>query len=210
MVIYLAYTPREICGVFYIEKEWDAMKLNGKNIYVKCVEECDAGELLKLEVKNKNFFQSFTGLRKDSFYTYEGQVERIKKAEVLRKEDQDYFFVICLKDSGKVIGVIHLFEVMRGNLQSCWIGYFLDKEQNGKGYMSEAVQLVVNYAFQQLKIHRIEAGVMPHNIGSIKVLLKSGFHKEGLAKKNVKINGRWEDHQTLAIVNEEEDEEVIY
>lgn len=45
---------------------------------------------------------------------------------------------------------------------------------------------------------------MPHNLGSIKVLEKAGFHKEGIAKKNVIINGRWEDHQILAILNEEE------
>ncbi|MGF9821438.1 GNAT family protein [Brevibacillus agri] len=49
---------------------------------------------------------------------------------------------------------------------------------------------------------------MPHNLGSIKVLLKSGFHKEGIARKNVKINGRWEDHQTLAIVREEPEDEL--
>jgi ribosomal-protein-alanine N-acetyltransferase len=59
----------------------------------------------------------------------------------------------------------------------------------------------VKYAFDNLKLHRIEAGVMPHNIGSIRVLEKSGFHKAGLAKKNVKINGQWKDPQVLAIVN---------
>jgi [ribosomal protein S5]-alanine N-acetyltransferase len=42
---------------------------------------------------------------------------------------------------------------------------------------------------------------MPYNLGSIKVLLKAGFHKEGIAKQNVKINGKWQDHQTLAIIN---------
>ncbi|CAM4272471.1 GNAT family N-acetyltransferase [Bacillus manliponensis] len=182
------------------------MKLDGENIYVKFAEECEAEAMLKLEVDNRDFFQAFTGLRDESFYTYDGQVKRIKKAAELRKEDQDYFFVICSRESGEVIGEVHLFDVIRGNIQSCWIGYFLDKEQNGKGYMSEAVKLVVDYAFSQLKFHRIEAGVMPHNIGSIKVLLKAGFHKEGLAKKNVKINGRWEDHQTLAIINPEDEE----
>lgn len=65
----------------------------------------------------------------------------------------------------------------------------MDQDHNGKGYMTEAVKLVVNYAFEELKFHSIEAGVMPNNTGSMKVLLKSGFHKEGIAKKNVKING---------------------
>ena len=49
--------------------------------------------------------------------------------------------------------------------------------------MTEAVQLVVKFAFQELRFHRIEAGVMPHNRASIQVLLKAGFHKEGIARK---------------------------
>ncbi|RFU65022.1 N-acetyltransferase [Peribacillus glennii] len=65
----------------------------------------------------------------------------------------------------------------------------------------EAVNLIVDYAFDILKLHRIGAGVMPHNLASICVLGKSGFHKEGLAKKNVKTNGKWEDHQVLSILN---------
>ena len=69
--------------------------------------------------------------------------------------------------------------------------------------MTEAVKLVVRYAFEVLSFHRIEAGVMPHNVGSMKVLLKAGFTKEGIARKNVRINGKWEDHQTLAILEED-------
>lgn len=82
-------------------------------------------------------------------------------------------------------------------------GFFnsLDQEHNGKGYTTEAVNLVVNYAFEILNLHRIEAGVMPDNLGSMRVLEKAGFHKEGIAIKNVEINGRWEDHQILAILN---------
>lgn len=94
-----------------------------------------------------------------------------------------------------------MFQVFRGPRESALLGYSLDQEHNGKGYTTEATNLVVNYAFEILKLHRIEAGVMPVNIGSIRVLEKAGFHKEGIAKKNVKINGSWEDHQMLAILN---------
>ncbi|WP_374019243.1 GNAT family N-acetyltransferase [Paenibacillus thiaminolyticus] len=178
------------------------MQWIGSNVYVRPVEVSDADMLLALEVKNRDFFQQFTGLREASFYTLQGQEDRIKEAMEQSTEDKAYLFVICAQASGQIIGEIMLTEVVRYYLQSCWIGYFLDKEQNGKGYMTEAVKLVVNYAFQELDLHRIEAGVMPHNTGSIKVLLKAGFHKEGIAKKNVNINGYWEDHQTLAIVND--------
>jgi Acetyltransferases, including N-acetylases of ribosomal proteins len=67
------------------------------------------------------------------------------------------------------------------------ISYYLDSLHNGKGYMTEAAKLAVRFAFSELNLHRIEAGVMPHNIGSMRVLEKVGFHKEGIARKNVNL-----------------------
>nr|WP_051748000.1 GNAT family protein [Terribacillus goriensis] len=168
-------------------------------IKVRLIKEQDAADLLSLELRNKEFFQLYTGKRDEHFYTLDGQRERIDRAIASAAEDTGYYYVILL--DGDIIGIIMLSEVVRYNLQSSWIGYFLDKEQNGKGYMTEVVRQVVGFAFDELNFHRLEAGVMPHNIGSIKVLLKAGFHKEGIAKQNVKINGKWQDHQTLAIIN---------
>ncbi|SFJ78262.1 GNAT family N-acetyltransferase [Thermoflavimicrobium dichotomicum] len=181
------------------------MRMNGNKIFLKILESSDAEALLRLELKNRDFFQKYTPLRDDAFYTLEGQLNRIRKQSELKNLDQLYSFGIYLMETRELIGNVTLSEVVRGHLQSCWIGYYLDKDHNGKGYMTEAVRLAVSYAFNELKLHRIEAGVMQHNIGSIRVLEKAGFHKERIAKKSVKINGRWEDHLVLAIVNEEEE-----
>jgi len=175
-----------------------------QEIFIRQLELSDAEDLLKLEVENRDFFQLYAPLKDEKFYTIDGQVERIEKNVLLTKQDSVYSFGIFLTDSKQLIGNVTLSEVARGNYQSCWIGYYLDRKHNGKGYMTKAVKLVVDYGFNELKLHRIEAGVMPHNIRSIKVLEKAGFHKEGIAIENVKINGRWENHQTLAIVNNEE------
>jgi [ribosomal protein S5]-alanine N-acetyltransferase len=75
------------------------MKLSGESIDVKLVEERDGESLLKLEVKNKDFFQLFTGLRNGSFYTLQRQVERIKNASVEKENDQGYLFVITVNYS---------------------------------------------------------------------------------------------------------------
>ncbi len=181
------------------------MRMRGESIFIKSLEECDAEAMMHLESKNRDFFQLYTALREDNFYTLEGQKERIRKGNEKQELDEQYSFGIYLNETEELIGSVTLSEVLRGPLQGCFIGYTLDKHHNGKGYMTEAVKLVVSYAFDELKLHRIEAGVMPHNIGSIKVLEKSGFHKEGIARKNVKINGKWEDHQVLAIVNDEDE-----
>ncbi|MDP5275438.1 GNAT family N-acetyltransferase [Chengkuizengella axinellae] len=179
--------------------------IKNQGIYIKLLDISDAENMLKLELDNKDFFQLYTPLRNEKFYSLEGQVERIEKSILFAKEDAGYSFGVFLLDNRELIGNVALSEVVRSDLQSCWIGYYLDKKQNGKGYMSEALKLAVEYAFKELNLHRIEAGVMPHNKASIKVLEKAGFHKEGIAIKNVRINGKWEDHQTLAIINDDED-----
>lgn len=174
--------------------------LRDKNIFLRPFIEEDSEALLDLLIRNRSFFEKFSMERSRDFYTRESQSKRIEQFEEDRKTDLAYNFGI-FKHDNSLIGTINLFQVLRGSLQSAFIGYFLDEQHNGKGYMTEAVRLVVDYAFNELKLHRIEAGVMPHNIGSIRVLEKSDFHKEGFAVKNVKINGKWEDHQVLAIIN---------
>ncbi|RDW16758.1 GNAT family N-acetyltransferase [Oceanobacillus chungangensis] len=176
-------------------------RINGRSIYIRAFKTDDAEELLALQLTNRDFFERFSTHRDNDFYTLEGQKTRIKSYAKSWELDQQYMFGIFTLDKDALIGTVNLFEVLRGSLQGAFIGYFLDQKQNGKGYMTEAVKLVVAYAFEHLKLHRIEAGVMPHNIGSIRVLEKAGFHKEGIAVKNVKINGRWEDHQMLARIN---------
>ncbi|WP_246042183.1 GNAT family N-acetyltransferase [Cohnella pontilimi] len=176
----------------------------GRLVCLRWLEERDAEASLALLLRNRAFFQTYTPLRSESFYTLEGQLEQIRNARDKKEVDEGYLFGIFEKDTEELVGNLVLSEVLRGPLQSCYIGYYLDEACNGKGYMTEAVKLAVDYAFRVLKLHRLEAGVMPNNARSMRVLEKVGFHKEGVARQNVKINGVWEDHQVLAIVNEEE------
>ncbi|WP_404451979.1 GNAT family N-acetyltransferase [Virgibacillus necropolis] len=175
--------------------------IKGENIHLRIFNNDDAQAMLNLQKENRDFFEEFAMTRSSNFYTIEGQLERIKKATENIKQDEDYYLGIFENGENKLVGTINLFHILRESSQSAVIGYFLDKKYNGKGFMTEATRLIVKFAFDELKLHRIEAGVQPHNIGSIRVLEKSGFHQEGIAKKNTKINGKWEDHQVLAIIN---------
>lgn len=175
--------------------------LYGKHVYLRPLTTDDAEKSLKLQKDNQKFFEKFSMIRESDFYTIGGQVSSIQNTIDNMKKDKEYYFGMFKKEDDALVGTISLFQVIRGSLQSAFIGYFLDQEHNGKGYTTEAAKLMVEYAFHTLNLHRIEAGVMPHNMGSIRVLEKAGFHKEGLAIKNVKINGKWEDHQVLAIIN---------
>ncbi len=80
----------------------------------------------------------------------------------------------------------------------------MDEDEINKGYMTEAIMAVVKVAFKEMKLHRIEANVMPRNLRSIRVVEKCGFINEGLAKQYLKINGVWEDHYHMVILNDED------
>lgn len=186
------------------------MKIEGNRVFLKPLESKDAAVNVQLEVRNRLFFQEYSVDREEAYYTLEGQLERIKTSEENMKRDHSYSYGIFKRDSEELIGSIGLFKVERGPAHSCIMGYVLDKAHNGQGYMTETIPLLVNYAFEELQLHRIEAGVKPANLGSIRVLEKSGFHQEGIARKNLKINGKWEDHLILAIINEDMREWVGY
>ena len=177
------------------------MKLEGEKIYLRFFELSDSQALLDLNLKNKDFFENYVVTRLEDFYTLKSREDGIREGIKNRNEDRAYSFGIFEKDKEGLIGSISLNEVLRGAFQSCYIGYYLDENHNGKGYMTEAITLVVSFAFKRLNLHRIEAGVMPRNIKSMRALEKVGFHKEGLAIKVAKIKGIWEDHQILAIIS---------
>ncbi|KAA9005468.1 GNAT family N-acetyltransferase [Paenibacillus spiritus] len=181
--------------------------MEGPHIKVREITPDEAPALLELQLENRDWFERFSPARAPGFYTLEHQLQLIRKQEEARRQDQAYEFGIFTNTGGRLIGTISLFQIRRGPLQSALIGYDLSRACNGKGYTTEAVRLLVDCGFRRLGLHRIEAGVMPHNIASIRVLEKSGFQKEGLARQNVRINGRWEDHQVLAILNPDDGEE---
>lgn len=174
------------------------------HVYFRYPEEADAEELTAMYKRNREFFEKFSPSIPDDFYTVEHQLQIINQTRADRDEDRKYNFIVCHKEDDRIIGSIGLSFVVRGPLQSCMVGYSLDRDYNGKGYMTEAVKQVVSYAFEELKFHRITGEASPRNPGSIRVLENAGFHKEGIARSNVKINGVWEDHQVLAIINPNE------
>lgn len=175
--------------------------MENHDIYIREITIRDIESLLAFELKNKKFMENILPTRHEMFYTYEGQAKRVETILTCKLNDLGYFYGIFLKQDDTFIGTVELFHVERGPLQSAWIGYSLDYNYQGLGYMTYALGYVLNVAFQRLQLHRIEAGAMPKNKASIKVLEKNGFMKEGLSHKNVKINGVWEDHFLYASIN---------
>lgn len=104
---------------------------------------------------------------------------------------------------GRFVGEITLSSIQRGPLQSAFIGYWIDQEMAGQGLMPEAVVTVLQYAFESLRLHRIEINIIPRNAASRRVVEKLGLRFEGIAERYLEIDGAWEDHARYAITSEE-------
>lgn len=98
------------------------------------------------------------------------------------------------------MGAINLNEIVRGNFQSAYVGYYVGSLYAGQGYMQEALKLVIDYAFHNMGLHRLEANIQPANTASIALVKRCGFHKEGFSPRYLKINGTWRDHERWAIL----------
>jgi ribosomal-protein-alanine N-acetyltransferase len=106
---------------------------------------------------------------------------------------------------GPFIGEVSLGSVQRGPFQSAFVGYWVDAEHAGQGYVPEGVAIILRYGFEELGLHRIEAAIVPRNIASRRVMDKLGLREEGLAERFLQIRGVWEDHVRYAITSEEWD-----
>ncbi len=103
----------------------------------------------------------------------------------------------------RIIGRVSLTRITRGAFQNCYLGYFIDKDEQGKGLMTEAVRRALTFGFGPLGLHRVQAAIMPRNAPSLRVADRCGFRKEGLARRYLQIAGQWEDHEIFALTSEE-------
>ncbi|MGA8726886.1 MAG: GNAT family protein [Acidimicrobiales bacterium] len=106
---------------------------------------------------------------------------------------------------GRFAGEITLSSIQRGPFQNGAIGYWIDEELAGSGLVPEAVVVVLQFAFETLRLHRIEVAIIPRNFASRRVAEKLGLRNEGVALGYLEINGEWEDHVRYAMTAEEWD-----
>jgi len=104
---------------------------------------------------------------------------------------------------GRFVGEITLSSIQRGPLQSAFVGYWIDESVAGLGLMPESVVTVLQYAFDTLRLHRVEINIIPRNAASRRVVEKLGLRFEGIAERYLEIDGAWEDHAHYAITSEE-------
>jgi ribosomal-protein-alanine N-acetyltransferase len=126
------------------------------------------------------------------------------RAYVRRCRGADYRgLFVCRRADGRIVGVFNISQIIRGPMQSAFLGYWVGAPFAGHGYMTRGLALVLRHAFRTLKLHRIEANLQPGNLRSRALVRRAGFRKEGFSPRYLKLGGRWCDHERWALCKEE-------
>jgi [ribosomal protein S5]-alanine N-acetyltransferase len=110
--------------------------------------------------------------------------------------------LVCLRGSGSMAGVVNINSIIRRRFQNGSLAYAAFAPTAGRGYLSEGVGLVLRYAFEQLRLHRLEAQIQPGNRASVRLVQRLGFRNEGLSPQILFIDGAWRDHERWAITSD--------
>ncbi|WP_139489490.1 GNAT family N-acetyltransferase [Brevibacillus dissolubilis] len=176
-------------------------QLIGERVTLRLLTREDAPAYLDYLKRNAGFHEPYSPIRGDNYYTMETAMNLVDQVQRVTN-DQQYTFGIFAKGTGQLIGKLNISNITRGAFQNGFFGYDMDEAQQGRGYMTEAVKLATGFALYGLGLHRLQASIMPRNIGSQKVVERVGFVREGFAENYLYIYGVWEDHFLYAITLE--------
>jgi ribosomal-protein-alanine N-acetyltransferase len=180
--------------------------LSGPRIELRPLKASDWDQWRDVRVRSRDWLEPWEPLGEP------GAADPVTDAEVFKARcgawerqrhfDAAYGFGIFLR-KGRFVGEVSLGSVQRGPFQSANVGYWIDEDHAGNGYMPEAVALVLRYAFEELGLHRVEAAIVPRNKRSRRVAEKLGLRDEGTSEHFLQIRGVWEDHVRYAMTSED-------
>jgi ribosomal-protein-alanine N-acetyltransferase len=173
-----------------------AVTLSGKRVSLRPPVAADYHEFAALMRKSRRTNQRFLDL------LFKGRKQFADYIRLSPAGDK-FRFVICRKADGVMVGSIGLFHIVRLALQGGVTGYMVGAPYARQGFATEALQLVLRFAFKTLKLHRVEANIQPGNVASIALVRRAGFKCEGCSPRYLKIRGQWRDHERWAILAED-------
>ena len=165
----------------------------GARVYLRKVRNADRRELIERVAEGQSFLRPWISAPTSSrdFRHYLRRTQR----------DDHEGLLVCRVDCDAIAGVINLNNIVWGSFLSASLGYYAMVRHAGQGYMQEGLELVKDYAFRQLGLHRIEANIQPANRRSINLVKRCGFVREGYSRAFLHIEGAWRDHERWAAID---------
>ena len=153
-------------------------------------------------VRNREWHTEFAQTHDDSYYTDAAQKEYLDyDVREFRNRRLVPLWITLKDDPTIIIGRVSYFNIAHGGMMLAQIGYHLDKAYTGQGYMTEAITETCRMMFDDLKMHRIEAFILPENEKSLNLIKRCGFTYEGTRHSYMSINGVYRDHETFYLLN---------
>jgi ribosomal-protein-alanine N-acetyltransferase len=181
------------------------LRLYGRRILLRPLAAADFAQWSEVRVRNETWLIPWEPKRllgqADPTRDRDAFAARCNARERERQLGTGYGFGIFV--DGSFAGEINLNSVQRGPFQNAYVGYWIDRRRAGHGYMPEAVVTICRFAFDDLRLHRVQVAIIPRNQRSRRVVEKLSLRDEGVALRYLEINGRWEDHVRYAITAEE-------
>jgi ribosomal-protein-alanine N-acetyltransferase len=160
-----------------------------------------AGQVLDFYLRDKELFEQFEPDRMVNFYTRKFQKQALTFEYNMAMQGTLFrFYVYEKQNPDRIIGTISFHHITHGYTSSCEIGYKFSSEVHRRGYATEALTLVTDEIFRDLKLHRITAWALPDNLPSIRLLEKVGFVYEGTCREYMLLHGQWRDHVQYAMI----------
>lgn len=191
----------------FIPREPIPKRLETGRLIIRKLAYDDAEEFYHLEKESyHDHLEPFSPLREEPPSDREGVAlmkQAIYETEFRWDDGLDYRFVITRKPERKIIGQIGVTNVIRGVLQSAFVGYWISREHINHGYATEALDRILAFCFDDLRLHRVTLWIMPENAASIRVAEKLGLRYEGLAERALYLSDKWRDTRIYAVTIEE-------
>ena len=170
----------------------------GETITLRMPQMTDYGDWAALREASRDFLTPWEPTWPSDDLTRSAFRRRIRRYSEDLRADQGYAFLIIRNSDNAMVGGLTLANIRRGVAQAGSLGYWMGLPYVRNGYMSAAVRAVIPFAFGTLRLHRLEAACIPTNTGSMRLLEKNGFVREGYAREYLCINGTWQDHLLYA------------
>jgi ribosomal-protein-alanine N-acetyltransferase len=171
------------------------------SVTTRLVTRDDIPAVAALLAANREFIAPWDPVRPDEYYTETGQATVLGTA--LEAYERGAAYPCVILDDDRIAGRINLNTVVRGPFQSASVGYWVDSARTGRGVATAAVAHLARVAFDDLGLHRLEAGTLLHNVASQRVLARNGFARFGLAPRYLKIAGEWQDHLLFQLLSDD-------
>jgi ribosomal-protein-alanine N-acetyltransferase len=180
-----------------------AFRVAGPRTILRTPEREDVAEWTNLRAESRGFLVPFEPSWPVDAVSRAGFRRRLRRYAFDWRSDQGYSFLLFRREDRALVGGIGLSNVRRGVAESGSLGYWIGERFARRGYMSEGLTLMLAFAFERLKLHRVEAACLPHNAASRGLLTKSGFREEGYAREYLAIDGVFQDHVLFGLLQEE-------